>query len=193
MKFCGLADGWFVGWSGVMAFVVSALVAPFSITIASSPTAGASSRTPESWALTARACSFTAGDRSPQEPEENTSSSKTGAGKSGASKPGASGRSAGKPEPERGYAAFYNSSLEGHKTACGSVYSASKLSAAHRRLPCGTKLRVTNLRNGKTVRVTVTDHGPLSNGRILDLSYAAAVHLDFIKQGTTLVKVEVLH
>ena len=186
MKFCGLADGWFVGWFvgwlGVMAFVVSALIAPFSITIACSPTAGASSPTPESWALTARACSFTAGDRSPQEPEENTSSSRTGAGKSGASK----------PEPERGYAAFYNSSLEGHKTACGGVYSASKLSAAHRRLPCGTKLRVTNLRNGKTVRVTVTDHGPLSNGRILDLSYAAAVHLDFIKQGTTLVKVEVL-
>ena len=193
MKSCGLANGWFVGWLGVMAFVVSALVAPFSITIASSLAAGASSRTPGSWALTARACSLTAGDRSPQEPEENTSSSKTGAGKTGASKPGASGRGAGKPEPERGYAAFYSSSLEGHKTACGGVYSASKLSAAHRRLPCGTKLRVTNLRNGKTVRVTVTDHGPLSNGRILDLSYAAAVHLDFIKQGTTLVKVEVLH
>jgi rare lipoprotein A len=96
------------------------------------------------------------------------------------------------PEPERGYAAFYSSSLEGHKTACGGVYSASKLTAAHKRLPCGTKLRVTNLRNGKTVRVTVTDHGPFSNGRILDLSYAAAVHLDFIKQGTTLVKVEVI-
>jgi peptidoglycan lytic transglycosylase len=97
-----------------------------------------------------------------------------------------------KLEPERGYAAFYGSSLEGHKMACGGVYSASKLTAAHKRLPCGTKLRVTNLRNGKTVRVTVTDHGPFSNGRILDLSYAAAVHLDFIKQGTTLVKVEVI-
>jgi rare lipoprotein A len=180
MKFCGLANGWFVGWLGVMAFVVNVMVAPFSITIASSLTAGASSRTPGSWALTARAGSLTAGERF-QEPEES-SSSKTGAGKTGASK----------PEPERGYAAFYSSSLEGHKTACGGVYSASKLSAAHRRLPCGTKLRVTNLRNGKTVRVTVTDHGPLSNGRILDLSYAAAVHLDFIKQGTTLVKVEVL-
>jgi peptidoglycan lytic transglycosylase len=184
MKFFGLANGWFVGWSGVMAFAGSALVAPFSITIAFSLTAGAASPTSGSWAPTARAGSCTVGDRSPQEPEENTSSSKTGTG--------ASGRGADKPEPERGYAAFYNSSLEGHKTACGGVYSASKLSAAHRRLPCGTKLRVTNLRNGKTVRVTVTDHGQLSNGRILDLSYAAAVHLDFIKQGTTLVKVEVL-
>jgi len=107
--------------------------------------------------------------------------------------PAAAARTSERPEPERGYAAFYSALLEGHKTACGGFYSASKLTAAHRRLPCGTKLRVTNLRNGKTVRVTVTDHGPVSNGRILDVSYAAAVHLDFIKQGTTLVKVEVLH
>ena len=138
-------------------------------------------------ALAVSALAANAGERPVQEPEESTSSSKTGAGK-----PGASGRAASKPEPERGYAAFYSSSLAGHKTACGGVYSATKLTAAHRSLPCGTKLRVTNLRNGKTVRVTVTDHGPFSNGRILDLSYAAALHLDFIKQGTTLVKVEVI-
>jgi len=160
MKFCRLANRWFVGWLGLLAFAVSALLAPLTST------------------------SLTAGERSPQEPEENPSSGKTGAGKLGAS--------VSRPEPERGYAAFYSSSLEGHKTACGGVYSASKLTAAHRNLPCGTKLRVTNLRNGKTVRVRVTDHGPFANGRILDLSYAAAVHLDFIKQGTTLVKVEVL-
>jgi rare lipoprotein A len=97
------------------------------------------------------------------------------------------------PEPERGYAAFYSPSLEGHKTACGGVYSPEKFTAAHRSLPCGTRLRVTNLRNSKAVRVTVTDHGPLSHGRILDLSYAAARHLDFIKQGTTLVKIEIIH
>jgi len=97
------------------------------------------------------------------------------------------------PEPERGYAAFYSSSLEGHKTACGGVYSPEKLTAAHRTLPCGTRLRVTNLRNSKTVRVTITDHGPLSHGRILDLSYEAARRLDFLKQGTTLVKLEILH
>ena len=93
---------------------------------------------------------------------------------------------------ERGYAAFYSQSLEGHKTACGGVYSSTALTAAHRTLPCGTKLRVTNLRNGKTVRVTVNDHGPTSHDRILDLSYAAAQALNFIPQGTTLVKVEVL-
>lgn len=97
-----------------------------------------------------------------------------------------------RPEPERGYAAFYGPSLEGHKTACGGTYSADKFTAAHRKLPCGTKLRVTNLRNGKTVRVIVTDHGPTSRDRIIDLSYAAARSLNFTKQGTTLVKIEVL-
>ena len=100
--------------------------------------------------------------------------------------------SASKPEPERGYAAFYSRSLEGHKTACGGTYSATQLTAAHRRLPCGTKLRVTNLRNGKTVRVTVDDRGPSSANLIVDLSYAAAQALNFTKQGTTLVKLEVL-
>ena len=97
-----------------------------------------------------------------------------------------------KPEPERGYAAFYSHSLEGRKTACGGTYSATQLTAAHRKLPCGTKLRVTNLRNGKTVRVTVNDRGPSSPNRIIDLSYAAAQALNFTKQGTTLVRLEVL-
>jgi rare lipoprotein A len=100
--------------------------------------------------------------------------------------------SASRPEPERGYAAFYGHSLEGHKTACGGTYSPTQLTAAHRRLPCGTKLRVTNLRNGKTVRVTVNDRGPTSANRVVDLSYAAAQALNFTKQGTTLVKIEVL-
>src|SRR5215467_619234 len=94
-------------------------------------------------------------------------------------------------EAERGEAAFYSNSLEGHKTACGGTYSPSEMTAAHPTLKCGTKLRVTNLRNGKTVRVTVNDRLP-SRKRVVDLSYAAAEALDFIKQGTTLVKVEVL-
>ena len=102
-----------------------------------------------------------------------------------------------KDEAERGYAAFYSESLEGHKTACGGTYDSTQLTAAHPRLRCGTKVRVTNLRNGKTARVTVNDRGPLSqvsssHNRIIDLSYAAARRLDFIKQGTTLVKVEVI-
>jgi rare lipoprotein A len=106
-------------------------------------------------------------------------------------------QSAEKDEAERGYAAFYSESLEGHKTACGGTYSSTQFTAAHRKLRCGTKVRVTNLRNGKTVRVTINDRGPLSHGnssrnRIIDLSYAAARRLDFISQGSTLVKVEVI-
>ena len=97
-----------------------------------------------------------------------------------------------KDEAERGYAAFYSESLEGHKTACGGTYNSTQLTAAHPKLRCGTKLRVTNLRNGRIVRVAVNDRGPLSQNRIIDLSYAAARRLDFIKQGTTLVKVEVI-
>ena len=98
---------------------------------------------------------------------------------------------------ERGYAAFYSESLEGHTTACGGTYNSRQLTAAHPKLRCGTKVRVTNLRNGKTVRVTINDRGPLSHGdssrnRIIDLSYAAARRLDFISQGSTLVKVEVI-
>ena len=108
------------------------------------------------------------------------------------SEPPQSNAPSGKHPVERGYAAFYSPSLEGHKTACGGAYSSTKLTAAHHTLPCGTKLRVTNLHNGKIVRVTVNDHLHVSHDRILDLSYAAAQVLDFIPQGTTLVKVEVL-
>ena len=102
-----------------------------------------------------------------------------------------------KDEAERGYAAFYSESLEGHKTACGGTYDSTQLTAAHPKLRCGTKVRVTNLRNRKTARVRINDRGPLSqvsssHNRIIDLSYAAARRLDFIKQGTTLVKVEVI-
>jgi len=101
-------------------------------------------------------------------------------------------QSAEKDDAERGYAAFYSESLEGQKTACGGIYNSTQLTAAHPKLRCGTRLRVTNLRNGRTVRVTVNDRGPQSHNRIIDLSYAAARRLDFIQQGTTLVKVEVI-
>ncbi len=64
--------------------------------------------------------------------------------------------------------------------------------AAHRTLPLGTKIRVTNLENGRSVIVKITDRGPFVNGRILDLSYAAAKKLRFVKQGTARVKIEIL-
>jgi peptidoglycan lytic transglycosylase len=94
--------------------------------------------------------------------------------------------------PEKGIAAFYGRSMEGHKTACGSTYVASELTTAHRTLPCGTKVRITNTKNGKSIEATVNDRGPTSRKRIVDVSRAVAEQLDFVKQGTTTVEVEVV-
>ena len=104
-------------------------------------------------------------------------------------KPGASASSS---HIERGLASFYGRSMEGHKTACGGIYVASEMTAAHRSLPCGTKLRITNTKNDKRVEVTVNDHGPTSRKRIIDVSLAAAEKLGFVRQGTTTVAVEII-
>jgi len=93
---------------------------------------------------------------------------------------------------ERGIAAFYGRNMEGRKTACGSMYVASEMTAAHRTLPCGTKVRITNTKNGRSVEATVNDWGPTSRKRIVDVSRAVAERLDFVKQGTTTVEVEVV-
>lgn len=93
---------------------------------------------------------------------------------------------------EKGLAAFYGRRLQGHKTACGGTYSGSELTTAHRTLPCGTKLRITNTKNGKSVEATVNDRGPTSKKRLVDVSRAVAEQLDFVKQGTTTVEVEVV-
>ena len=91
---------------------------------------------------------------------------------------------------QKGRAAFYSRALEGHKTACGGRYVASELTAAHRSLPCGTRVRITNTKNGKSVEATVNDWGPMSRNRLVDVSRAVAEKLDFIKQGITTVKIE---
>ena len=100
---------------------------------------------------------------------------------------------------QKGKAAFYSRGLEGHKTACGGRYVASELTAAHRSLPCGARIRITNTKNGKSVEATVNDWGPTSRNRIVDVSSAivdvssaVAEKLDFVKQGTTTVKVEIV-
>jgi rare lipoprotein A len=93
---------------------------------------------------------------------------------------------------EKGLAAFYGRRLQGHKTACGGTYSGSELTTAHRTLPCGTKVRITNTKNGKSVEATVNDRGPTSKERLVDVSRAVAEQLDFVKQGTTTVEVEVV-
>jgi rare lipoprotein A len=87
---------------------------------------------------------------------------------------------------ETGRAAFYS----GGRTASGEVTGPTGLTAAHRTLPFGTKVLVTNHRNGKTVVVRIVDRGPYGRGRIIDLSRAAARELDMVSAGTAMVSVE---
>jgi len=82
--------------------------------------------------------------------------------------------------------------MEGYKTACGGKYAGAEMTTAHRTLPCGTKVRITNTKNGKSVEATVNDRGPTSRKRLVDVSHAVAEQLDFVKQGTTTVEVEVV-
>jgi rare lipoprotein A len=87
---------------------------------------------------------------------------------------------------ESGRAAFYS----GGRTASGEVTGPNGLTAAHRTLPFGTMVLVTNHRNGKTVVVRIVDRGPYGRGRIIDLSRAAARELDMISAGTAMVSIE---
>ena len=91
-----------------------------------------------------------------------------------------------------GIASFYHSALVGRLTANGERYDERALTAAHRTLDLGTRVRVTNLENRKSVVVTVNDRGPYAKGRIIDLSRRAARVLGFVHDGVTRVKVEPL-
>jgi rare lipoprotein A len=93
---------------------------------------------------------------------------------------------------QTGKASFYADKFEGNPTASGEKYKHSKLTAAHRTLPFGTRVKVTNLGNSKTVEVVVNDRGPFVDGRVIDLSRSAAQELDFINAGLADVKVEVI-
>jgi rare lipoprotein A len=83
------------------------------------------------------------------------------------------------PEPyyQEGKASYYANMLHGKRTASGSIYNKNKLTAAHRTLPLGTRVKVTNKRNGRWVIVTINDRGPYSKKYVLDLSRRAAKHL----------------
>ena len=83
-------------------------------------------------------------------------------------------------------ASFYG----GGRTSSGEISGPRELTAAHRTLPFGTNVLVTNVGNGKTVMVRITDRGPYGRGRIIDVSRAAARELDMIEIGTTMVSVE---
>jgi len=89
-------------------------------------------------------------------------------------------------------ASWYGPGFHGRRTASGQVFDQKRLTAAHKTLPFGTKLRVTNLRNGRSVLVTVNDRGPFVRNRQLDLSRGAAQRLDLIRRGTAPVLIEKL-
>lgn len=93
---------------------------------------------------------------------------------------------------ETGLASFYARHFEGEPTASGELYDGDRLTAAHRTLPFGTRVRVTNLENDRSVSVVINDRGPFVRGRVIDLSRRAARELDFIGRGLTRVRVEVL-
>jgi len=91
-----------------------------------------------------------------------------------------------------GLAAVYSDKLAGRKTASGQLFSQSKLTAAHPSLTFGTRVKVTNTKNNKTVEVIINDRGPTQAGRVIDLSSAAATKIGIGKKGMAPVKLEVI-
>jgi rare lipoprotein A len=90
----------------------------------------------------------------------------------------------------QGEASYYGAAFAGRRTASGERFDPAALTAAHRTLPIGAKLRVTNLANGKSVIVRVNDRGPGARHRILDMSFAAAQQIAMIRSGKAQVKIE---
>jgi rare lipoprotein A len=97
-----------------------------------------------------------------------------------------------KPKLLYGTASFYSNSFNGKKTANGEIYSHKKMTAACNLLPLGTWIKVTNLRNGKSVVVKTNDRLHSKMKRVVDLSREAADKLDYVKSGLTRVRVEVI-
>jgi rare lipoprotein A len=98
-----------------------------------------------------------------------------------------------KPFKENVVASYYADKFHGRKTASGAKYDNKKLTAAHRTLPFGTVLKVTNLSNGKSVLVTVNDRGPFSKGKEIDLSKAAFIEIaENFRHGTIRVTIEIV-
>jgi peptidoglycan lytic transglycosylase len=91
-----------------------------------------------------------------------------------------------------GTASWYGPGFHGKKTASGEIYDQNKLTAAHKTVPLGSKARVTNLDNGNSVEVEINDRGPFVEGRIIDLSRAAAGVLGLVESGTAPVRVELI-
>ncbi len=91
-----------------------------------------------------------------------------------------------------GKAAWYGKRFAGRKTASGKIFNPAAMTAAHNTLAFGTKVKVTNTKNNKTATVTITDRGPSTPGRIIDVSAAAASKLGFVRAGIADVKLEIV-
>ena len=100
-----------------------------------------------------------------------------------------------KPSPaagsgETGVCSYYSRGLDGRRTSSGEKFDSNALTAAHRTLPMGTKLKLTNVSNNKSVVVTVNDRGPFVKGRTLSVTRHVAEELGFIREGTAKVQIE---
>jgi rare lipoprotein A len=91
-----------------------------------------------------------------------------------------------------GVCSWYGKNFDGKRTASGTRFDSKKNTAAHKTLPFGTKLKVTDTKSGKSTIVTVNDRGPFSKSRVLDISSAAAKELEVINRGTFSAKIEIL-
>ena len=91
---------------------------------------------------------------------------------------------------QEGFASWYGPGFHGRKTASGERFNTHDLTCAHKTLPFGTRVKVTNLDNGQELILTVNDRGPFIRGRIIDLSHKAAQELDVLKTGVAKVKIE---
>jgi rare lipoprotein A len=89
-----------------------------------------------------------------------------------------------------GMASWYGPGFHGRKTASGERFDQNDMTAAHRKLPLGTEVKVTNLENGRSITVEINDRGPYAKGRVLDLSKAAARRLGMVENGVAKVRIE---
>jgi rare lipoprotein A len=93
---------------------------------------------------------------------------------------------------QEGRASWYGRTHHGRQTASGAIFDMNALTAAHRALPLGTRVRVTHIANGRSVELPINDRGPYIRGRIIDLSYAAAQRLGFAESGVAEVRIEIV-
>jgi rare lipoprotein A len=93
---------------------------------------------------------------------------------------------------QTGMVGWYGGGFHGKRTASGELFRSENLTIAHKYLPFGTQVRITNVKNGRSVLARVTDRGPRHRGRIADLSYGTARTLGFVQKGVTKAKLEVV-